>query len=112
MIEASEQCGRGDVPSLGETVDLETALSKFPEAIAFDLSGKSIFEVLGSPRSELGQTVKNTIAFEILIGPEGGWSDKELALIKDRNIKLAKLGDTTLRAETAAIVSCAQILSL
>jgi 16S rRNA (uracil1498-N3)-methyltransferase len=35
----------------------------------------------------------------VAVGPEGGWSDRELLLARDR----ASLGDTILRTETAAI---------
>ncbi len=46
----------------------------------------------------------------IFIGPEGGWSQQELADIKqkteeNKKFKLAGLGKTTLRAETAAVVA-------
>ncbi len=115
MIEASEQCGRGDIPLLGEITNLELAIADYKNIIAFDISGydlssERIHKVLGSPREALGQTIVNSPAIEILIGPEGGWSEKELALLRDKNITLAKLGDTTLRAETAAIVACSKIL--
>ncbi len=98
MIEASEQCGRGDIPSLGETIDLETALNEYSDVIAFDISGTS--------------SLQSSSSSALLIGPEGGWSEKELELLKSKNIKVAKLGDTTLRAETAAIVACAKALGI
>ena len=45
----------------------------------------------------------------ILIGPEGGFSETEMAIIKaSKNIQTVSLGNTVLRAETAAIaaISC------
>ena len=41
----------------------------------------------------------------VLIYPEGGWSEKELAYFKEQNVAGLNLGDLTLRAETAAIVA-------
>jgi 16S rRNA (uracil1498-N3)-methyltransferase len=99
MKEASEQCGRGDVPTIGETTDLEYVLSKNPDVIIFDMEGE-----------DLSNYKPSTNDYKLLIGPEGGWSDRELQMFKDKNTKVLKLGDTVLRAETAAIVSCATII--
>ena len=41
----------------------------------------------------------------ILVGPEGGWSDVEKQLFKDKEIKHLNLHDFTLRAETAAVAA-------
>ncbi|HEX4865769.1 MAG TPA: RsmE family RNA methyltransferase [Acidimicrobiales bacterium] len=38
----------------------------------------------------------------VLVGPEGGWSERELSLSKDR---LIRLGDGVLRTETAAVAA-------
>ncbi len=95
--EASEQCGRGDLPTLGKIMDIETVLREYPDLIAFDITGGK--SQVSSDKSQV----------EILIGPEGGWSDKELEMFRDKNIKLYKLGNTTLRAETAAIVAVSKV---
>ena len=42
-------------------------------------------------------------AFACAIGPEGGWSDQELAKGISAGWRLTRLGDLTLRVETAAI---------
>ncbi len=39
----------------------------------------------------------------VLVGPEGGWSDAELALFEQKQIKHYALHDFTLRAETACL---------
>ncbi len=43
----------------------------------------------------------------LIIGPEGGWSENEIALFAARNITPARLTDTILRIETAAITAAA-----
>lgn len=91
LIEASEQCGRGDVPTLGEEMKLESVLSE-TNLIVCDMNGESI-----QPTKEM----------KILIGPEGGWSEEERKLFKEKNLKVVTLGQTVLRAETAAIVAVA-----
>jgi 16S rRNA (uracil1498-N3)-methyltransferase len=100
MKEASEQCGRGDVPTIGEITNLELVITNYgEELIVLDMSGEPIRN---------SKLIIDNCA--ILIGPEGGWSDRELKMFKDLNIQTLKLGDTVLRAETAAIVSCAKII--
>lgn len=47
-----------------------------------------------------------------LIGPEGGFSDKETSLMEANNITQLSLGKRILRAETASLAVCALISSL
>lgn len=104
LIEASEQCGRGDIPKLHEIIALDKALEtyggKIP-LIALDSSG-SEFNVVGRKLSVVG----------LLVGPEGGWSEKELQIFKQKNIPVYSLGKLTLRAETAAVVAVSLFLSI
>lgn len=40
----------------------------------------------------------------LLIGPEGGWDETEVALLRARGAHVVNLGENILRAETAAVV--------
>ena len=95
-IEASEQCGRGDVPTILPVISLETM---FAEGIPYDKA--YFFQMHGSPLSKIDDTTETVILF---VGPEGGWSEKEIEKFEMANIKSVELGQTVLRAETAAIV--------
>lgn len=97
LVEASEQCGRGDVPELGEIMDLELLImnSNIEEIFVVDFGAPSFSDLSLS-----------TYHSSLLIGPEGGWSKEERKLFKEKNLKIFSLGETTLRAETAAIVAC------
>lgn len=97
--EATEQSGWTRPPKLHEPVTFEEALNSFESVpkIIFDEDGET-FHKAQLPEGKFG----------IFIGPEGGWSDKEKELFKQKNIQVCTLGDQTLRAETASIA----ILSL
>lgn len=96
-IEAAEQCGRADVPEIGEIVNLIEMLKSCENAIIFDPSGSS-FDCLNLEASYSKLTT-------IFIGPEGGWTEKELETFKQKGAQMFSLGPLTLRAETAAIAA-------
>jgi 16S rRNA (uracil1498-N3)-methyltransferase len=107
-IEASEQCGRADVPAVAEVINLDEALKNCGDAIVCDSSGESLeCEAI----SEL-QTHKLS-SLSLFIGPEGGWTEKEIEKFKffdkaqdgNSKLKIFSLGKLTLRAETAAIAA-------
>ncbi|MBQ9692186.1 MAG: RNA methyltransferase, partial [Clostridia bacterium] len=51
------------------------------------------------------EKLKNSKKVGVLIGPEGGFDDKEIALAKDAGGEIVSLGKRILRAETAAITA-------
>jgi 16S rRNA (uracil1498-N3)-methyltransferase len=93
IIEAAEQSGRGDIPSLRQPTSLRAALTQYGE---YDLR---IAEQ--GHEAPCWESKKRAI----IIGPEGGWSDVEKALFLEKNILHVALGDLTLRAETACVVA-------
>jgi len=54
---------------------------------------------------------KDDAQFVLAIGPEGGWTDEELAAFQQSGWISASLGNTVLRAETAAIAATAIVAS-
>jgi 16S rRNA (uracil1498-N3)-methyltransferase len=51
-------------------------------------------------------------AMTLLVGPEGGWTDEELALFSDRRYAAVTLTQSILRVETAAIAAAAVVMIL
>ncbi|TSC67404.1 MAG: 16S ribosomal RNA methyltransferase RsmE [Parcubacteria group bacterium Gr01-1014_72] len=91
--EAAEQSGRATLPVLSPVVSLEGALEKVSDGtLALHPSGPL-----------LEATSYQLPATSFFIGPEGGWTERELALFREKNIPLASLGPATLRTETAAL---------
>ncbi|MDD4902860.1 MAG: RsmE family RNA methyltransferase [Patescibacteria group bacterium] len=94
--EAGEQSGRGVIPVLGDTVS-------FLEALA--LTGENAANCLFDRSGELFKNDMADGSLGIFIGPEGGFSQKEIALAKESGCRIASLGPLTLRGETAAIIA-------
>jgi len=105
--EASEQSGRGTLPKIFETILLQNIFEEynFP-CIAFHVEGESFRQ--SNIQYQISNAKENKIG--ILIGPEGGWSEKEIELLKEKNIPLYSLGNQVLRAETAAIAVSSLLL--
>ena len=100
VIEASEQCGRSDIPRIRDAMHITNAIEQYADTMPLYICEQ------GSEES--------TFAAEklgVLIGPEGGWSDAEKQLFKDRSIKHLSLHDFTLRAETASVAVASKLLS-
>ena len=53
---------------------------------------------------DLIQNKENLKNIAIMIGAEGGFSEKEIEMLKSNNAKIVSLGNRILRTETASIV--------
>jgi 16S rRNA (uracil1498-N3)-methyltransferase len=98
VFEAVKQSGRTRVPSIAEP-------AKFKEVIARE--GIKIFFDADAEPSRIDSLQDVTL----FIGPEGGWSDEELRLARERECFFQRLGPRRLRAETAAIAAMSVIAS-
>jgi 16S rRNA (uracil1498-N3)-methyltransferase len=96
MIEAAEQCERNALPEIAPLEKLEALLKAWPaeRALYFcDERGGELFAPEGGPAA-------------ILIGPEGGFTDAENAMIRAHpTAKPVSLGPRILRADTAAVAA-------
>lgn len=108
-IEAAEQCGRLEVPSIDPPCPLTDALRDWPPErgllVCDPDAGRTVAEAVdGDSRA----------SWAILIGPEGGFAPAERRLLADHSAaELARLGPRILRAETAvaAALACWQTLA-
>jgi 16S rRNA (uracil1498-N3)-methyltransferase len=67
---------------------------------------KYIAHCANGTKTELKELVKPDGIITILIGPEGDFSPKEIALASENKYIGVTLGNTRLRTETAALVAC------
>jgi 16S rRNA (uracil1498-N3)-methyltransferase len=96
-LEAAKQCGRAWVLEIGEAITLEAALREGGLVLVADASGGT-YQKTGAARIRL------------LLGPEGGWTDQELASARAAGASIASFGPHVMRIETAAVVATGVIL--
>lgn len=109
VIEASEQCRRTDIPEVEEAVKFEALMQNWDKNRTLyymdeTLNGKPVAEVFA----------KAPAPCAVLVGPEGGFSEDELKLLRSSSFaKGVCLGKRILRAETAVVaaISCWQAMS-
>lgn len=102
--EAAEQSGRGTLPTLSEPVSLSDAINNIDasSALALDPTGENFQFSINN-----FQSISNV---PIFIGPEGGWSLRELQLFREKKIPIHSLGSAILRCDTAAVAVASRLL--
>ncbi len=96
--EAAKQCGRGRLPRVCAPLRFEEAVAQMQEKELSFVCYENEKEC--SLKELLREKAPSSCAF--FIGPEGGLSAKEIALIDESRIPRVTLGSRILRAQTAA----------
>lgn len=109
--EASEQSGRNLVPEIIFINDLKTylqvdSLHSAHKLLAYEEEAKQATKA--SLHNELNKVSQNDHII-ISIGPEGGFSSKEVTSFKEQGFSPVRLGKRILRTETAALYALASI---
>ncbi|MCR5079663.1 MAG: 16S rRNA (uracil(1498)-N(3))-methyltransferase [Bacilli bacterium] len=105
--ESAKQCRRNIIPEVH-------GYSSFKEVLGIEADVRYLpYEGLLGSSDTLWNEIhlldkEGSVLF--LIGPEGGFSDKEVALAKEKGFRFVSLGRRMLRAETAAIY-CASLMA-
>ena len=107
MYEASKQCERAKVPTCFEITTFENLF-----VLDFDK-----IMVLAERSTEISfkeflrkNPIKKGEKVLVVIGPEGGFSQREFDFFKSKKLPLISLGDLILKAETAVIVTLGDIV--
>jgi 16S rRNA (uracil1498-N3)-methyltransferase len=112
--EAAEQSGRSRLPELGEVVSMDRLLKQVNlkrgiGLVAWEGEQKNS---LISTLKKFSDEIQKTRRVTILIGPEGGFTDVEVALVQRVGLTTVTLGARVLRMETAAVAACAVIMAV
>ena len=113
MYEASKQCERADIPICYDRTTIETVLNDdfFDKIYVFceRIANKSIRDSFEE------NPIKSNDKVLVIIGPEGGFSQKEFEFFNEltennKNFYMLTLGDLILKAETATTVALGNII--
>jgi 16S rRNA (uracil1498-N3)-methyltransferase len=102
-LRAARQCRRASVPEVRDAIPIDRLFADpvWQDAgLRYTLDDRADVEPRTWPAREPGAAVEIVFA----VGPEGGWSDPERALLQKHGARPLRLGGRVLRAETAVLV--------
>lgn len=105
---AAEQCKRSFVPTVKEPLSFKLAL-EYAKSLDLILLPYENQKGILSTKENLVK-IKKGDKVAVFIGPEGGFSDKEIELAKEQNANLISLGKRILRTETASITALSMLM--
>ncbi len=94
VLEAVKQSGRSRIPSIEAPTKFDNVIQREGLKIVFDADAEPTTRHSENPTT-------------LFVGPEGGWSERELQLARAERATFHCLGPRRLRAETAAIMATA-----
>ncbi|TDE02759.1 16S rRNA (uracil(1498)-N(3))-methyltransferase [Flavobacterium sandaracinum] len=104
LLAAMKQSNEVYLPKLNNAVTFKEFINLKQEGL------KMIAHCEETDKRTLKSVLKPNQELTMLIGPEGDFSEKEIALALDNDFIPVSLGNTRLRTETAAIVACHSVV--
>lgn len=106
-IEASKQCKRGTIPEVTTVMSVDMIVDEIKKNESFTIVPYEDENKLGI-KNFIGEVKNKDI--NIIIGPEGGFTEIEISKFKDINSKIISLGPRILRTETAGFTAIAIVM--
>lgn len=100
LVSAAKQSLKAYVPKLNPMVDFDTFMSGVTEQQRF------IAHCHDLPKQYLLDTCRPGGDVLVMVGPEGDFSEQEVAAALEHGFSSVSLGDSRLRTETAGVVAC------
>lgn len=100
VLESSKQCGRSKLIAINKIVSFSDAIistENYKNFLFYEFEKQNRVE-----KKDLSGYKK----INLFIGPEGGFSQHEIQLAKDKKIKICTLGKCIMRVSTAVVSAC------
>ena len=107
--EVSKQCGRAIIPEIDDVMKFNDMINKLADYDAVVIAYEDAF-TNGNRITDVVKGNERNVA--LIVGPEGGFSKKEVEEFINHGYKPVTLGKRILRAETASISATAVIMQL
>lgn len=125
MISAMKQCLKAELPVLRDMIGFETFCLSFQKKAQEEKecqrfichipeSDERQFPPQNPKGNPLAHTIKRIAGSHIVIaiGPEGGFSEEEVAFAVQKGFSEVSMGNSRLRVETAGVTACAIVSSV
>jgi 16S rRNA (uracil1498-N3)-methyltransferase len=115
-ISSAKQCRRAVVPEIRAPLSFSAARA---ETMGIGTGSRPVAVLLVEPAAAAGNaeigalaTLARRSGVAVFVGPEGGWTEGEIAEAATAGMRFVTLGDRTLRADAAALVALPVLLYL
>jgi 16S rRNA (uracil1498-N3)-methyltransferase len=104
ILSAMKQSNESYLPKLNDAISFKEFIKQKNKGLQL------IAHCEETDKKSLKEVLKPNENVTLLIGPEGDFSEKEIALALENNFQPVMLGNTRLRTETAAVVACHSVV--
>jgi 16S rRNA (uracil1498-N3)-methyltransferase len=104
ILSAMKQSNELYLPKLNPAISFKEFMKQKKEGLQL------IAHCEETDKKTLKSILQSNTDVTVLIGPEGDFSEKEIALALEQNYIPVSLGNTRLRTETAAVVACHSVV--
>lgn len=106
-VESVKQCERADIPTVFGLSSLQDIIENYEQVIVFaeKYTDMNFFQYIKNTKINTSKDIL------VIIGPEGGFSEKEFELFKNKNVPLITLGKLIYRADTALTAAITTVIN-
>lgn len=107
VIESVKQCERADIPIVYDLSYISETVKKFDYVIVFaeKYTDMTFLQYIKSKNIDKNKSIL------VVIGPEGGFSEKEFEFFKKKEFPLITLGNLIYRADTALVAALTTVIN-